>query len=156
MMDNASRPARHRIWALIRPGVSMKKFALLAIYVVSLLLAFVAGAQLSYRNHLERFDVVLAETQAMLWFNHLLQFREIEVELVTPGCEKVALEKTRIAIDGEMSLLSSFHAEHPEASINQYIADRDATLLGTLKGFKSRYGDSWTVPQCAAVRQCSN
>jgi hypothetical protein len=134
----------------------MKKLALATLYVVSILVAFVAGGKLSYKHSLEGFSVVLAETQAMLWFNHLLQFREIEADLKRKGCEEVALEKTKIAIDGEMRLLSSFHQEYPDSSINKYISDRDVKLLGELKGFKSKYGDSWTVPQCGAVRQCAN
>lgn len=133
----------------------MKRLALATLYVVSILIAFVAGGKLSYKHSFEGFSVGLAETQAMLWFNHLLQFREIEADLERKGCEKVALEKTKIAIDGEMRLLSSFHQEYPDSSLNKYISDRDASLLGELKSFKSKYGNSWTVPQCGTVSQCA-
>jgi len=134
----------------------MKTLALAALYVVSILLAFLAGGKLSYKQSLEGFGVALADTQAMLGFNHLLQFREIEADLEKIGCEKVALEKTKIAIDVEKRLLASFHEEHPNSPINKYISDRDANLLGELKGFKSKYGESWTVPQCETVSKCRN
>jgi hypothetical protein len=134
----------------------MRKLMLVALYVVSIVLSFAAGATLWQRHNMEGFGVALAETQAMLWFNHLLQFREIEADLEKNGCEKVALEKAKIAIDVEMRLLSSFHEEHPDSPLNKYISDRDAKLLSELKGFKSKYGDSWTVPQCGAVSKCAN
>ena len=134
----------------------MKKLALITLYIVSIVLAFLAGGQLSYKHSLEGFSVALDETQAMLWFNHLLQFREIEADLEIRGCEEVALEKTRIAIDGELRLLSSFHQEYPDSSLNKYITDRDAKLLDRLKSFTSKYGDSWTVPQCRTVNTCAN
>jgi hypothetical protein len=132
----------------------MRTLRLVALYVVSMIAAFAAGAALWQKHSFEGFGVALSETQAMLWFNHLLQFREIEADLEKNGCEKVALEKTKIAIDGEMRLLSSFHEEHPDSPLNKYISDRDAKLLGDLKGFKSKYGDSWTVPQCGAASKC--
>lgn len=134
----------------------MKRLALGAIYVFSILIAFVAGGRLSYKQCREHFGVAIADTQAMLWFNHLLQFREIEADLSTKGCERVALEKTKIAIDGEMQLLSSFHKEHPDSGINKYISDRDAKLLDVLNGYKSSYGNSWTEPDCGPVKRCVN
>ncbi len=84
----------------------------------------------------------------MLWFNHLLQFREIEADL-SKGCSPEALEKSRIAIDGELELLSKFHKEYPNSPLNKYISDRDPKLLSQLEDYKSKYGNSWTVPQCA-------
>ena len=80
----------------------MRTLRLVGLYVVSIVLAFAAGATLWQKHNFEGFSVALEETQAMLWFNHLLQFREIEADLEKNGCEKVALEKTKIAIDGEM------------------------------------------------------
>ncbi len=126
----------------------MKRIALGAVYGVSIIVAFAAGAHLARKNSMKSVDAALYETQAMLWFNHLHQFQEIERDLAK-GCEKEALEKTRIAIDGEMKLLSSFHTDHPNSSINKYISDRDPKLLDDLETFKSKYGDSWKVPKCA-------
>ena len=83
----------------------------------------------------------------MLWFNHLLQFREIEDDL-TKGCKEEAIEKTRIAIAEEMSLLAEFHQQYPSSPLNKYISARDAKLLDELPNFKSKYGNSWSVPQC--------
>lgn len=138
-----------------KSGTRTKKVALVALYVVSVLIAFLSGVTLSYKQSTEVFASGLAETQAMLWFNHLQQFREIESDLEMKGCEKIALEKTKIAIDGELKLLSSFHREYPDSTINKYISDRDSELLDKLKNFKSKYGDSWTIPQCGAVHECT-
>ena len=125
----------------------MKKLALVALYVLSVVASFALGAHLALRNSWSAFNDHLQEAQAMLWFNHLLQFREIESDL-TKGCKDEALEKARIAVDGEMKLLSSFHQESPRSPLNKYISDRDPKLLDELGSFKSRYGNSWTVPQC--------
>ena len=125
----------------------MKKLALVALYVLSVIASFALGAHLAMRNTWAAFNDPLQEAQAMLWFNHLLQFREIESDL-TKGCKDEALEKTRIAVDGEMTSLSSFHQEYPHSPLNKYILDRDPKLLDELANFKSKYGNSWTVPQC--------
>jgi len=126
----------------------MKKFALIFGWLVSLVLVAVLASNLTMKNQLTGFAVALDETQAMFWFNHLLQFREIEADL-EKGCSTEALEKTRIAIDGEMGLLSSFHKENANSTLNKYTSDRDPKLLGQLESFKSKYGSSWSMPQCA-------
>ena len=58
------------------------------------------------------------------------------------------LKKTRISIDQEMTLLSSFYQENRTTWLNKYISDRDPTLLKQLETYKSKYGNSWTEPQC--------
>ena len=84
----------------------------------------------------------------MLSFNHLQRFREIEEDL-SKNCTTEAIEKTRIAIDKELQLLSEFEKENTETWVNKYIADRDPDLLDQLKTFKSKYGKSWTELKCA-------
>ena len=125
----------------------MKKLVLIVAWLVSLVLAAGVASSFALRHQLLGINAELQETQAMLWFNHLLQFREIESDL-SKGCLPEGLEKTRIAIDGELRLLSEFHKEYPASSINKYISDRDPKLLGQLESYKSKYGNSWTVPQC--------
>jgi hypothetical protein len=125
----------------------MKKLALILGWLASLVLVAGLAANLAMKNQRAAFGVALNETQAMLWFNHLHQFRDIEADLASE-CTEEAHEKLRIAIDGEMSLLSSFHKENPDSSLNKYISKRDPELLSQLDSFKSRYGSSWTVPQC--------
>ena len=125
----------------------MKKFALVLGWLVSLVLVAGLAANSAMKNQRSAFGVALYETQAMLWFNHLDQFRDIEADLAN-GCTVVAHEKLRIAIDGEMKLLSSFHKENANSKLNKYISDRDPELLSQLESFKSKYGNSWTVPQC--------
>lgn len=125
----------------------MKKFALILGWLASLVLVAGLAANLAMKNQRAAFGVALNDTQAMLWFNHLQQFRDIEADLANE-CTVEAHEKLRIAIDGEMSLLSSFHKENANSALNKYISDRDPKLLSQLKSFKSKYGSSWTVPQC--------
>ena len=126
----------------------MKKLALALGWLASLILVAGFASNSAMKHQLTAFRVGLDEAQAALWFNHLLQFREIESDL-SRGCSTEALEKTRIAIDEEMSLLSSFHKKSPNSSLNKYISDRDPKLLSQLENFKSKHGSSWTVPQCA-------
>ncbi len=126
----------------------MKKLALIVVWLVSLVLVAGVASSSAMKNQLSGFNAELQETQAMLWFNHLLQFREIEADL-SKGCSPEALEKSRIAIDGELELLSKFHKEYPNSPLNKYISDRDPKLLSQLEDYKSKYGNSWTVPQCA-------
>lgn len=125
----------------------MKKVALAILVLVSLLAAFAAGGHLARRHMTAGLEEALYETQAMLWFNHLGDYRKIESDLLK-GCQAEALEKTRIAIDMEMRLLSEFHAKYPRSRLNEYISDRDPKLLEQLETFKSKYGNSWTVPKC--------
>jgi hypothetical protein len=70
----------------------MRKFALPVVFVLGLILAFAAGSYLTRRNMTRGIGAMMYETQAMLWFNHLHQFREIESDLLK-GCEKEALER---------------------------------------------------------------
>jgi hypothetical protein len=129
----------------------MKKTALILGWLASLVLVSGLAANLAMKNQRAAFGVALNkalnETQAMLWFNHLHQFRDIEADLANE-CTEEAHEKLRIAIDGEMRLLSSFHEENPDSSLNKYISARDPELLSQLDSFESKYGSSWTVPQC--------
>ena len=125
----------------------MKK-VLLRIVVIFVLLAIVLGAfVLGQNTQRERFAAELDATQAMLMFNHLLRYREIERDL-SKGCASEALEKTKISIDRELKLLSSIEKSNSITWINKYISDRDPELLNQLKTFKSQYGESWTEPIC--------
>ena len=124
------------------------KRTLISITAVILLLGVAIGSfVLGQKSQRKWFAAELDAAQAALWFNHLLQFRDIESNL-TKGCPTEALEKTRISIDQEMRLLSEFINEHDDTSLNKYISDRDPALIGKLKNFKSKYGYSWTEPQC--------
>lgn len=125
----------------------MKKLSLVALYIVTIILTALITSQMIYKNQLSVFRKELDETQAMLWFNHLLEFRDIEANL-SKGCSAEALEKTRISIDYEMHLLSDFHKANENSSLNKYISDRDPKLLGQLESFKSKYGSSWIEPRC--------
>ena len=125
----------------------MKKILLaslvLAVFLVAIVGSYVFGAM----KQREKLGLQLESAQAMLWFNHIQSYREIEADL-TKDCPKEALEKTKIAIDKEMELLSDYYKQHKDTWVNKYINDRDAELLSRLPNFKSKYGNSWSVPKC--------
>ena len=125
----------------------MRKVIISVVVVILFLVtaygSFVFGLK-NERHHVAR---VIYSTQAMLWFNHLRQFREIETNL-SKGCSAEALEATRIAIDQEMRFLSEFHRASEDTSLDKYISDRDPKLLSQLETFKSKYGGTWTQPEC--------
>jgi hypothetical protein len=125
----------------------MKKLSLVALFIVSIILTAVITSHMLYKNQISAFKVALYETQAMLWFNHLLEFRDIETYL-SKGCTDAGLEKTRQSIDEEMHLLADFHKDNGNSSLNKYISDRDPELLAQLETFKSKYGNNKKVPEC--------
>src|SRR5438045_2564976 len=115
----------------------MKK-VILPVTIAVLFIAAAAGSfTLGARSQRALFARDLDAIQAMQWFNHLLWFREIESNL-QQRCTAAALEKTRIFIDQEMRLLSSFYKDNRNTDVNKYISDRDPALLDQLDKFTSR------------------
>ncbi|SRR6266699_2243009 len=125
----------------------MKKVLLRAVVVILFLVAAIVSFGFGAKTERRELNKALYSTQAMLWFNHLLTFREIE-GLVARGCSAEGLEATRIAIDQEMRLLSEFHANSGDTSIDKYISDRDPRLLSQLETFKGKYIGTWAQPTC--------
>ena len=125
----------------------MKKLSLVALNVFSIILSAGIASHYAIKGQWAAVGQELDKTQAMLWFNHLLEFRDIEGYL-SKGCSEAALEMTRQSIDEEMHLLSEFHKENGNSSLNKYISDRDPKLLGQLDSFKSKYGGTYPVPRC--------
>jgi hypothetical protein len=125
----------------------MKKVLLAAVVVILLLVTAIGSFGFGVKTERRELNKALYSTQAMLWFNHLLTFREIE-GLVARGCPAEGLEATRIAIDQEMHLLSEFHKNSGDTSIDKYISDRDPRLLSQLETFKGKYIGTWAQPTC--------
>ena|SRR5712691_245552 len=125
----------------------MKKVLLAAIVVILLLFTAIGSFGFGVKTERRELNKALYSTQAMLWFNHLLTFREIE-DFVARGCPAKGLEATRIAIDQEMQLLSEFHKNSGDTSIDKYISDRDPRLLSQLETFKGTYVGTWAQPAC--------
>ena len=125
----------------------MKKVLLPALAVILILLTAIGSFGFGVKTERQQLNKVLYSTQAMLWFNHLLTFREIE-DLLLRGCPAEGLEATRIAIDQEMHLLSEFHKNSGDTSIDKYISDRDPQLLSQLETFKGKYVGTWAQPTC--------
>ena len=125
----------------------MKKFALIISWLASLVLVAVLAANIAMKNQWTAFGVELDKNQAMLAFNHMDRYRELESDLAK-GCYSEALEKAKISRDKELSLLAMFLKDHPNTSIGKYVSDRDPDLVEKLSTFKSAYGDSWVWPKC--------
>jgi hypothetical protein len=125
----------------------MKKVLLPALAVILILLTAIGSFGFGVKTERQQLNKVLYSTQAMLWFNHLLTFREIE-GLLARGCAVEGLEATRIEIDQEMRLLSEFHKNSGDTSIDKYISDRDPKLLSELDTFKGKYVGTWAKPRC--------
>lgn len=132
--------------------LQMKKWVLIAGWLISLVVVFGVGANLALKGQLRAFGVKLDETQAMLAYNHLATFRELESDLAN-RCYEETLQKVRVSKDQEMTLLASFIKDNPNNTfILRYVSDRDPALLGQLQMFKSAYGKSAPWPQC----RCQN
>lgn len=125
----------------------MKKALLPVLAVILILLTAIGSFGFGVKTERRQLNKVLYSTQAMLWFNHLLKFREIE-GLLARGCRAEGLEATRIEIDQEMQLLSEFHRNSGDTSIDKYISDRDPKLLSELDTFKGKYVGTWANPTC--------
>jgi hypothetical protein len=125
----------------------MKKVLLSAVVVILFLVTAIGSFGFGVKTERRELNKALYSTQAMLWFNHLLTFRDIE-GLLARGCPAEGLEATGIAIDQEMQLLSEFHKNSGDTSIDKYISDRDPQLLGQLETFKGKYVGAWTQPTC--------
>ena len=125
----------------------MKKLAIAIGWLASLVLVAAFASSSAMKNQMVGVGVELDKTQAMLAFNHMARYRELESDL-TKGCYSEALEKAKISKDQELSLLASLFKEHPDTSFSQYVSDRDPALVEQLKTFKSAYGNSWKEPQC--------
>ncbi len=125
----------------------MKKFSLIFGWLASLVLVAGLAANLAMKNQWAAFEVELNKNQAMLAFNHMGRYGELESDLAK-GCYSEALEKAKISKDQELSLLASFLKDHPSTWLSKYVSDRDPALIEQLKTFKSSYGSSWKEPQC--------
>ena len=129
----------------------MTKIALGLAWVLSLIVVAAFVSNRALKNQLSAFAVQLDKTQAMLAFNHMVMYRELERDL-SKGCCAEALEKAKISKDEELMLLSSFFKQHPEPAFAKYVVDREPSLLAELKDFKSPYfnekSQSWAWPGC--------
>ena len=126
----------------------MKKVALTLSFATSVALAAAIGAHFAVKHSDAEFDVELAATQAMLNFNHLERFAELESDLVK-GCYAQALEKVRISKAEESMLLAEFLKQYPDTWVTTYVSDRDATLVERLKSHKNSYDPPRQEPPCA-------
>jgi hypothetical protein len=126
----------------------VKKWALAIGWIASLIVVAALSATYALNRQRSASRAHLEATQAVLAFNHMDTYRELESDLVR-GCYAEALEKAKISKDQQLTLLASFLKDHPDTSITKYVSDRDSSLIEQLKTFKSAYGSSWRWPKCS-------
>ena len=115
---------------------------------VSIAVAFLVGDSVGQRSMLSVMRTQLDSIQGVMAFNRLLDERKLQM-LLARGCVTQSSYVVDVAQDKDMELLSGFfmHGQLDAPAI-KYIADRDPKLLGELKTFKSKYGNSWAEPEC--------
>ena len=90
----------------------------------------------------------LNSVQGMTAFNRIMDNQKLQT-LLSRGCITQASYSLDVAQDEDMEILSRFVThDQLDAQAVQYISDRDPKLLGKLKTFKSKYGNSWAEPEC--------
>ncbi len=114
--------------------------------VVLVIVAYALGAMSQYKRN-QSIEHEMTAVQAMLSFNHLLRFRELEADL-TKGCTNEALAKVHFSVAQEMLLLSSFYQRHNDPEFNKYVTDRDPALLAQLKAYAGPDTQAWKEPKC--------
>ena len=129
----------------------MKKVALVVglvvFYLASILVASNLSAKAAMKNQWSAFESHLDKMQSELALRHLLRYKELESNL-EQGCKGVVLEKLKISIASESTLISSQLEEQKTNELSDYIAKQSPGLETKLVGYKSPYGDSWTEPKC--------
>jgi hypothetical protein len=127
--------------------VLVKKFALAVLYVISVVAAFGIGANLALKNNAAAFEGQLEKMQGELALRHLLRYSELERNL-EQGCKEVVLEKLKISVALESTLLASALEHQTTRDLSQYIAKQSPGLETKLTGYKSPLGNSWREPEC--------
>ncbi len=125
----------------------MKKFALVGLYVISVVVAFGMGANLALRNNSAAFEGQLEKMQGELALRHLLRYSELERNL-DRGCKAAVLEKLKISVALESAVLASALEHQKTKDLSQYIAQQSPGLEVKLAGYRSPFGNSWKEPEC--------
>jgi len=115
--------------------------------VIALIVVFAVGNSVGQRTMLSALTTQLNGVQAMLTFNHLLEDREMQ-SLLARGCVQQAALRIDIANDKDMESLSGFFRRKLDPSARAYVLQRDPGLIDDMKTFTSKYGSSWSVPEC--------
>jgi hypothetical protein len=127
--------------------VLVKKFALIGFYVISVVAAFGIGANLALRNNSSAFESQLEKMQGELALRHLLRYSELERNL-EKGCKDAVLEKLKISVALESTLLGSMLDHQKTSDLSQHIAKQSPGMETKLAGYKSPFGNSWREPEC--------
>ena len=115
---------------------------------VFLALVFSLGSyQFGAKAFREAAVVGLKETQAMLAFNHLRRYQEIQDCLNGAKIEE-AIIKLEMSIISEKELVAKFLRTNDSEMINEYISTRYKEGTGSLKNYESGRGSNWSEPAC--------
>ena len=125
----------------------MKKAALVIFYLLSVVVAAEVSARLAMKNTLGALESELSRMQGELSLRHLQRYSELESNLAK-GCHAAVLEKLRISVAIESTLLSRKLSEHPNGELSKYVTQHAPGLPEKLAGYKSPYGNSWKEPAC--------
>lgn len=125
----------------------MKKFALAVFYVVSVVASFGIGSNLALKGNWAAFEAHLERMQSELALRHLLRYSELQDNLER-GCNAAVIEKLKISVAMESSLIASSLASQQSSDLSHYIAKHSPGLETKLAGYKNPYGQSWKEPEC--------
>lgn len=125
----------------------MKKAALAVFYALSILVAMEFAAHSAMKNQMAGFEMQLQKTQGELALRHLLRYIELEQNL-EKGCKAAAIEKIKISVAIESSLLASILEGQKTSDLSKYIAKQSPGLEQKLVGYKNPFGSSWREPEC--------
>ena len=120
---------------------------LVIFYLVSILVAANLSAKAAIKNQWVAFGAHLDRVQSELALRHLLRYSELEGNL-EKGCKGAVLEKLKISVAIESSLIASSLEEQKTNDLSQYIAKQSPCLETKLVSYKSPYGSSWKEPEC--------
>lgn len=125
----------------------MKKLALVAFYLVSLLLTARLASHASVEYQLAAHGQQLERMQGELALRHLQRYQALQHDL-EKGCRDVVLEKLKISVATESVLVASILKSQRSNEFSQYLAQHAPGLEQTLTGYVSPYGNAWKDPAC--------
>ena len=116
-------------------------------WIVSLIIATIFGGVLSTKGMKIQFGNILAQTQAIISYDNMSDFREIEGDL-SKGCFPEALKKANLYKERNLDAISNYLKESSDPSFRKYISIRDPELIKNLQNHKSVYKNISQWPKC--------
>ncbi|MGH6889657.1 MAG: hypothetical protein ACREHF_10745 [Rhizomicrobium sp.] len=108
---------------------------------------FVLGVRETRKSDFTDLNILNDSTQAMLAFNRVQDERHWE-HLLKNNCIRQAAKAIDVAQDKDAELLARLLRGQIDKDVLIYIQKRDPAVIGELKTFKSKYGNSWYEEEC--------